>query len=90
MGPCGWNTPASPRPYGSHHGTRGFLVKRSAFTAFFRAPNFLDLACRESAVVTDTALSALGRGLAHDSEGRKSLDGVYDVLSRVDAVLGAG
>lgn len=40
--------------------------------------------------MTDIALSALGQGLAQDGEGRKSSDGVYDVLSRVDAVLGAG
>lgn len=40
--------------------------------------------------MTDTALSAVGRGLAHEGEGRKSSDGVYDVLSHVDVVLGAG
>ena len=81
------NTPASPRFYSIHHRTPGSLLKRRAFTAFSRVPYFLDPTFRERTTESDIALEAVRWGLGHGREGRKSSNGIYDVLSCVDAEL---
>lgn len=50
-------------------------------------PYFLDPTFRERTTGSDIALEAVRWGLGHGREGRKSSNGIYDVLSCVDAEL---